>query len=304
MTTTLRRLAIPFLAALFLAACSVSRLAYNNATPLLIWKIDDYVDISGSQREWVRNRLHEAFAWHRSAELPEYRRFVEWAIARTTGTIRVEDAREAWRRLRAYYDRTVDRVLPDAAEFILQLDAGQVAHLEERFGRDNRRFIRENRGSPEERQARATKRLVDQFEDWVGRLERSQRNLIAERVRTFPDLGELRLADRRARQAAFVRLVREKPPRERMVEGLRELLVETQSWRDPAYARKLREREEAVFALVSDLSATMTGRQREHLHRKMRGYSRDIATLAEAHRDGKPQAQRRMFGPTAAKDGT
>ena len=80
----LRSLIVLALAVFLGAACSFTRLAYmstslayGNATPVLAWMAADYVDMSGDQKDWVRDRLTRAMAWHRAQELPEYRRFLE-----------------------------------------------------------------------------------------------------------------------------------------------------------------------------------------------------------------------------------
>src|SRR5436190_7021550 len=81
-------------ALLILSACSFTKLAYmnaalayDNATPVLAWLVDDYVDMSGSQKGWVKNRLRTAMDWHRRQELPEYRRFVEGLIEKAADGI-------------------------------------------------------------------------------------------------------------------------------------------------------------------------------------------------------------------------
>src|SRR5690349_1760076 len=81
-----------FAAALVLAACgglttklaySNAPLAYKNLPPLLAWMVDDYVDVHGNQKEWVRDRIERVMEWHRAHELPEYRRFLERVLVET-----------------------------------------------------------------------------------------------------------------------------------------------------------------------------------------------------------------------------
>ena len=98
------RFAAFLLAILASAGCSSSAfttLAYNNAAlaysnlgPMLTWMVDDYVDMSGQQKGWVRERLTRAMAWHRAEELPEYRRFFEWVIEKSDDGISADEARE------------------------------------------------------------------------------------------------------------------------------------------------------------------------------------------------------------------
>ena len=95
----------------------------------------------------------------------------------------------------------------------------------------------------------------------------------------LPDLTEERVGDRRYRQTEIVRLVKGNAPRDQLVKDLRKLLIETDSWRRPEYAQKLRARDERICQIVSELTGTLTPEQRASVQRKMRGYVRDISSI-------------------------
>lgn len=276
------------IAALVVAACSFTRLAYmnaplayDNATPVLAWMAGDYVDLSGSQKAWVREHLARAMAWHRARELPEYRRFLEYLAVRAEGTITAADARAVHRSVRAYYHRALDHIAPDIADLLLQLDDEQIAQLEQKFAKDNRKFVKESiRDSPEERRERDAKRYLEHLEEWLGELTDAQRDLVFERVAAFGEFPEDQLADRRYRQSAIVAIAREKPPRDKAIEEVRRVLVQTDSWRRAEYREKVRARDEKLFQLVADLGATLTPEQRAALRQRIRGFTRDVSELA------------------------
>ena len=274
-------------AGMVLAGCSFTRLAYDNVTvlygnaaPMLTWMVDDYVDISGDQKDWVRERFALALAWHRRQELPEYRRFLERVAARFEGNFTAEEVSDSYRELRAHYHRAAEHLLPDVADFLLQLDGEQVAQLERRFEDDNRKVAKEaTRRSVEERGRERAAKLCAHFEEWTGALDARQRERVAASVRTFADLAPERLADRRYRQSAVLELLRARAGKERMVAQLRRLLIDTDGWRQPEYQERLRGREAQMFDLIASLSATLAPAQREHLVRRLRGFIRDIGTL-------------------------
>ena len=39
-----------------LGACSANRLAYNNLDWLIGWKVDDYLPLTGDQKDWLATR--------------------------------------------------------------------------------------------------------------------------------------------------------------------------------------------------------------------------------------------------------
>jgi uncharacterized protein DUF6279 len=281
------RLVVIAAAALAIGSCSLSRLAYTNAAfaymqapPVIAWMVGDYVDMSDGQKNWVRERLLRAFAWHRAQELPEYRRFFERVLDQARNGISPEEARLDYTDLRAYYHRSLERLLPDLADFLLQLDAEQLQQLESRFEKDNRKILKESvEGTPEERREKRYKRYVDNIEEFTGRLGEAQRDIIAASVGAMAELEDERVADRRYRQSAILALMRSSPARERVIAELKRLLIDTDSWRRADYVAKLRKRDQLLFDMVSAVSLTLTNEQRAHFQKRVRGFMSDIAEL-------------------------
>lgn len=276
------------LAALLLSACATltklaysnAALAYTNLSPMMAWLVDDYVEMSGGQKDWVRDRIDRLMDWHRSQELPRYHRFLQKVLAETEEPFTVQEVDEAYRDLRLYMKRTIEQALPDVAEFMLQLDSLQVLQMEKKFAEDNRKFVRESvKGTPEERMQRRVKRFSEHMEGWLGDLTPAQRRLIADYYRGMPDHVEERLAERRLRQVETLALIRAKPSKDEMVAGLRRLMLEGDTWRRPEFQKKLDDRQRRFFELLVSLSASLDADQRSHLQKRIRGFMKDINTL-------------------------
>lgn len=266
------------LAALLAAACT--RLAYDNATPMLTWMVDGYVDLHRDQKDWLRTHLDRAMAWHRANELPEYRRFFADIARRADGTVTEAEVEQAWLGIRADYDRVIEHILPDTADFLLGLDAGQLQRMEGKFARDNEKVRKElTGGSAEERRARGLRRTTESVEEWIGRLDPAQQAIVAAREAALPSIAEERLADRAYRQRETLALARTHD-RAKIIAGLHRLLVDTDAWRSKAYQAKMRARYAATFRMIAELSKTLTPAQRAHLKRRVQGYIDDIDRLA------------------------
>jgi hypothetical protein len=274
-------------ASLLLAACTFTKLAYtnaalayDNAAPMLTWAVDEYVDLSATQKEWVRQRLNRAMEWHRARELPRYRDFFERVSQKADGPMAVADLERAHRELYVRYHEALERLLPDAADLLAQLDNEQVQHLADKLEENDRKFVKEQL-KPElsERRRDQARKWIDHLESWVGPLEKAQKALVREHVRGFADIAGERLADRRYRQGEVLRLVRTKPPREETIATLRKLFIDTATWRSAEFQQALRERDRQTFAMLSALSESFTPEQRAHLGERCRGYARDIVEL-------------------------
>ena len=254
---------------------------YSNAAPMLAWMVDDYVDMTAAQRDWVKERFGRALAWHRTSELPSYRRLLEGVVEKAEEPFTVADVSAVWSELRAHYNRVAEHLLPHIADFVLQLDAEQVASLEKKFAEDNRRVARETgRGNAEEKLKRRAERSVVHLEEFTGRLNAAQKKLVLDHVRGYTDTTGMRMADRRTRQAETLALLRAKPDRERLIAALRRLLIDVNSWRKREYREALQAREAQTVAMIVALSETLTPEQREHLQRRLRGYANEFRSLS------------------------
>jgi hypothetical protein len=274
-------------AALVAAACTFTGLAYsnvpfayNNASSMFTWMVGDYVDMSDDQKEFVHDRFDRAFAWHRTQELPEYRRFFERVLVEAQDNISVDEAAAANRDLRGYYHRAVERLLPDMADFLLRLDSLQAMQMEKRFEKDNRKIVADAReSSTEERNAKRLDGFVTHLEQFVGPLTDAQHDMVAAYIASQPDLLDERMADRRYRQAGVLAIVKSKPPREQAIAQLRRLLIETDSWRNADYRQKLAVRDRRLYELIARLSESLSADQRAAFQGRIRGFMRDIAEI-------------------------
>ena len=274
-------------AAVLAAACTVTQLAYsnipvayNNAPPMVSWMVADYVDMSDEQKDFVRDRLERAFAWHRAQELPAYRRFFEKVLVQAADNISVDEADADNRELRGSYHRALERLLPDVADFLLGLDSLQAIQMEKRFNKDNRKMVADASEAPaDERNEKRVERFVTHLEQFVGSMSDAQRQLVAGYIASQSELIDERLADRRYRQAGVLSIVKSKPPREQAIAELRRLFIEPESWRSADYQRKLKARDRQLFELIARLSASLSPDQRAAFQHRVRGFMSDITDI-------------------------
>lgn len=278
-----------FAACLVTGACSLGKLAYSNAAfaytkvpPALAWMVGDYVDLSGDQKDWLRERVDAALVWHRARELPQYQHFCEEILAyAAAGSVTPAQVGDMDRELRDYYNRMLDHVTPDLADLLLQLDTDQTGQLDRKFAKDNLKMVHDAEdGTAADRSASRTKKYLVPIEEFVGDLTDAQNAIVKRYADGYEELTQYRLADRQYRQSETLRMIGAKVSREEMIAGLHRLFVETRSWRSPEYRRKLAERDEKLYAMISELAASLSMQQRAYLQTRVRGYMGDIAGLS------------------------
>ena len=255
---------------LMLSACSVTRLAYNNADVFLRWQANNYFDFQGEQSEELDRRLDAFLGWHRARALPQYARLGEDAAARMMRGVKREDLDWSYDALRAQAREALAQAALEAAPLLDQLSAAQVGRFEQRLAEENRKFAKEQvQGTVEERHKRRVKRNVERLEEWYGPLSEAQ----VERVRRYseraPFSAELRDRHRRHRQAELLAMLRARSARQHFAKWL-------QDWdagREPAYVEaSLATRTEYVDLLL-DLDRTLSAGQREHAAGRLKRFA-------------------------------
>jgi Family of unknown function (DUF6279) len=264
----------------FMAACSLSTVAYNNAVPLLSWFIDDYFDLQDEQRDFAKGRLARLLAWHRKSELPEYHRLLEDAIRRSHGPVTAEEIDRLYAQGKTFVARLGERALGDIADFLQKLDAGQIKTLEARLAKGNDKFEREHIKPPyEERLEARTARYVDNLESWLGTLTHEQRDHVELTLRRMPLTDEMRFAERKQLQAEFLDVLRARPPRGELIARVRVLILKPEQLRAADYRAEAERWQHEVPALVAWVVDRATAQQRTHLQDKLRGYADDVVAL-------------------------
>jgi hypothetical protein len=239
--------------------------------------------MTDAQEAWVRERIARTVEWHRTEELPRYRRVLEGMLARSEGRFGADDIAALQQELRVRYLRVAARLVPDVGEFLATMDAEQLARLEKKMAEDNRQFVKDSvRGTPEERRKRRVHRFLNHLEAWIGPLDDAQRDIVAAAYRDVPEFTEEMLAERRYRQSETLALARAKAPRAEMEAMLLRLYVRMDDWRRPEYSEQVKARDARLQEALAALSATLTAKQRAALQSRIRGLIADIDKVTAA----------------------
>lgn len=260
------------------AGCSSTRFFYNRLDFLIPWYLSDYVDLESSQRELLERRVDAFLGWHRRSELPRYAALLaraEQSLDSRVTAATVEDlalsAEAEWLRLR---DRglaeliRVGEALDDAqiASFIDTLRERQSEYEEKYLDRDDREYRDD-----------ACDRLVDNLEDYLGRLGRKGQR------RSCNMLDDLRRSD-----AAWL------AERQRWVDWLEDVLERAPGWQDelragvagwadtvaPAYRSIYDHNTALIYRAVAAAVERRSERQDRHLRRRLAGLREDLSELS------------------------
>jgi len=283
------RLSLLLAVALLLGACSNIRLVYDHAETVVMFWADGYADFTRDQEAHLRPALQQLLAWHRVNHLPEYQKLLQRIAARVdpyTGLRTPMTAAE----IRALEDEfrgglrgVADRALPTLVELAMALQPAQIERIDRKLGDNIEKYRREAIGNEAGMKKRAD-RAIDRAEDWLGRLNRSQREQVrgvAEKV-LAPHAVVLEQSQQRRRTLVGLlrRIQAEKLAPEQVGALLRAYIDTMLGGGDDDYQRRARQIGLGNAELTATIVNLATIEQRAHATRRLQDWASDFGMLA------------------------
>jgi hypothetical protein len=276
------------LATAALAACSTLKLAYNNLPELGYWWLDGYLDFDSSQTPRVRDDLAELLAWHRRHELPRVVELLRRAQAQAPEEVTPEQACEFADQIRERLVAVAVQAEGPGTGLALSLGEAQLQQLERKYAKNNAEYRKEwLERSPARWQEKRYERLLERYEDFYGRLEPPQRDMLRQQVAQSAFDPHAFDAQRRQSQQEVLALLRRfqterTPPAEARAaihaHVLRVADPPPGAWRD----RQQLLQQEGCRNLAA-LHKSTSAAQREQAIRRLQAYERDLVELLAAH---------------------
>lgn len=265
-----------------LAGCSMMRIGYPQLDTLAWWTADEYFDLDVEQGQEFRRRFVRLHEWHRYEQLPDYAKFLAETKARLERGFTRDDALWVTEGVRARYRTLAAYAADDAAALLMGITPEQLATLQERWERLNRRFVREFRlDADEEEQRRETShRVLSRIREWVGHLDDAQDQQILAWAAELPLVHGQRHQDRMRRQREFLQLMAQRGDAARFAERLRRWLVNWEEGRDPNYDRMFREWTQKQADLYAAVYRILLPHQRTAVAERLQGYINDFTYLS------------------------
>jgi len=283
----LHRLFFVLVAGLLLQGCSAVRLGYGNADSLARWWIDQYIDMSPEQDALVRERLARYLAWHRKTQLPDYASVLRQGQKFVAGQPATGDALALTDAIVRRGRTLAEQATPDIAEFLATLTPAQIERMAARLAEKNADYAKEARladGEGGQRKARY-KRLLERAEYWFDDFGDEQKAALRRLIDGQASGSQFWYEERLRRQREWLDLARlvqrERPPRERVVQLLRDYSARFDLPADPARLAQATALRRASAELAVAVQAMTTPAQRAHAEHKLGDLIRDFTELSQ-----------------------
>ena len=291
-TMVFYRLILAALLALSLGACSslsVFSLAYNNASTVIVWRAQDYLELEPPLKSLFAERVEKMVAWHRREQLPEYIKFLRQVQEKSQG--RVTQAEVTWlvRETQARYRLLAVRLAQEAGDLAVQLSADNLKALDARLIKSNEEFALDYlKAPPEAVRKRRAQRIIDNLETWLGSLTDAQKAAVHAQAAQLPMNYALVFEERKRRQAAIRQILANAIEKNasksadatQIAQQLSVWATDWEAGRSTAYKEYNAQYLPQSYRLFADIFNQATPEQRAFAQKKVAGYIEEITVLA------------------------
>ncbi|MEM1153725.1 MAG: DUF6279 family lipoprotein [Pseudomonadota bacterium] len=261
----------------FLGACSSTTFVYNQLDTIVPWYVDDYVDLDREQREQLDAELEVFLAWHRQQELPRYVQLLD-QVDSTLGTpVTTEEIADLYAEMEVAFVRLEEESLVWLLDLGESLTDQQVAELLVYMQERQEEFKEEYLSrSDEEYREKIYDNLKDNFSDYMGRLDKQQRERLQLASQEMERTDALWLQEREIWQERIAEFLEREP-------GWQQRVREAVAQRGESVSEEYREAYlhnlDVIFVAVADVLNSRTEKQDDRLRREVVSLRDDLETL-------------------------
>jgi len=263
-----------------LTACG-SGFVYNRLDWISRYYVSSQVSLDDAQSRALESNVDAFFAWHRHSELPRYAGFLDRMANDAVRPVSLQQLEAGQREVQSFMRDAYAHGAPAAARWLNGLRPAQVEELFASLAEKDRKGLAEKcRGTPAERRAKGAAELIDNVEEWTGRLDRAQRDMITTRYATLETDECEELTVRAQSRQDFHALVTRYRARPEFAERIADFLVHPENRRDAAYRAHYETDRARFLALLADINHSLTPEQRQRTVERLHSFAREMRGLA------------------------
>jgi Family of unknown function (DUF6279) len=270
-----------------LSGCSTIKLVYNQSDDLIYWWLDGYADLQSEQKQFTRDALTNLQRWHRQQQLPEYVVLLKRMQAMAPNDITPAQVCAVTEDMKNSFIRVLNHVEPSTAQLVVQLSPEQLRSVRKRFDKTNKNW-KEDWLDPnaEDRLRFRIKQATNRLEDFYGRLDKPQREVLHQWLSESMFDPTYSYAERERRQADILQTLQrmaqeggsagKAPQTQALLRALVDRSFNPPNERSRNYSKALWQENCEGFAKLHN---STTPAQRQRMVEALRGYEADFKIL-------------------------
>jgi len=268
---------------LIFAACSPAWY-YPHLDWLLPWYVRDYISLAPDQQSELENRLGRQLDWHCRTQLPAYAAFLRSVgrdFANPEHVVSLEQFQAYYGMLHVFWKELLASIAPDVADLLISASDRQIEDLFQAIEVDNQELEEKYVDPlPEEIYRNRYERMTKRMTEWIGPLEDRQKSAVEEWSNQLGTYGAARIANRRAVQQQFRKLLAGRTRNPAFKSQFTALLTAPEMLYGESYRIGAAHRTTLTLELLARTADSLTDEQRRHLLDYLAGLADDFDRLA------------------------
>ena len=269
------------IAALSLSGCNKIGLVYEYADKLVLYNVEDNFDLDKVQRARLKEDVAAYFHWHRKQLLPEYASFLAYVADSLRDGLRSIEIDSGYQRYKALYLATMEPVTDKSLALLEGLSPEQIDAWIDKQHKKNQKQRKDFSGSLQERLDHRYKKIIDEMEDWTGRLTKEQKAKIKILNGTLPWNGGLWLDLKEQVQEHLAGMLKQKAAAAEVRGYLASYYLTTDSLRSDEFRIKNREFEKRLCTLIYMIHNTLSTEQKRRFIQQVEKLAQDFRAMSQ-----------------------
>jgi len=266
-------------ASVIVSSCRAMKVAYNNADRILFRYMDEYLDLTAAQTQFLKPELQIRLDEHRREELPRFITLLDRIVEYANDGLNERETHIVLDMIVDLYAASTHKTAVVVVPVLAELDDRQILHLERKLEQANRQYHAKYLvSSGDQRKAKWTRQTVVRIEQWTGPLSDRQISLVTRLGARFPDTYEDWYVYRKQQQQRVISMVRRQASSDELEDFLTDWWVERANI-SPQLRDKVQSMWAAIQEMVMKVDGTVTDDQRRRALRRVNSVNRQLRAL-------------------------
>ncbi|PWQ94741.1 DUF6279 family lipoprotein [Leucothrix arctica] len=265
-----------------LVGCSTIKVSYRFLDNAIRWKINDYVSLTSSQGAALNRDINKFHYWHQSTQLRVYADFMaKKAVQFKQETLNPQDVSKIYDEVFDLVMASVDELVPIITTMLFSLDAKQIPSVIKNIERELTKDLKEDLArTPKQQVVRRQNRMIKRMAKLVGRLTKSQANLIADWAKATASNNMLREQRHKRLSEVVPKLLNNRSNPEQFNRSILAQFKTQERYASAAEKQSYQQRKQLTLTLMSDLFNSLAPLQKQKLIASVKKYQFDFLSLS------------------------
>lgn len=270
-------------ALLLIGACSSTSFVYNRLDFLVLWYVEDYVDLDQYQKQYTSDVLASFLLWHRTQELQDYLRILDQIEDNLSQPQTPEMVASVFSEVEAAWLRLEAKGLGLLLDLGVQLSDEQIDKFMEKLWERQLEYKEEYlERTDEEFREDSYEEAVDSAREYLGPLSDKQRELLREFSRSLLRSDQVWLQERADWLAELAVLLERKPGWQQAV---KEAVAARRNNPSAELQRVYDHNLQLIYTVIAQLLDGRSEQQDAHLRDRLSSLREDLQVLIAEGRE-------------------